>query len=161
MSYSSKSFLTIFLVKSKLSTAKRVQNPHIFTSFSPEKKSTIFPDQSWIFGQKWRFRTVCKLREIVWARFGKSQLLNAPILANQNKNKMARKFKYLQFFQCCKMKLFGDFFNHCVNRASLTNSGIWANLQMHSPPQKMQQWSPKGDKLYVKCLVNSYCCSIS
>ena len=29
------------------------------------------------------------------ASFGKSQLLNGPTLANQNKNKKARKFKYL------------------------------------------------------------------
>ena len=35
-------FLTIFLVKSMLSTAKKVQNHNIFTSFSPPKKSTIF-----------------------------------------------------------------------------------------------------------------------
>ena len=39
--------------------SKKVQNHNTFTSFSP-KKSTIFSgNQSWIFGQKWRFRTVC------------------------------------------------------------------------------------------------------
>ena len=32
------------------------------------------------------------------ASFGKSQLLNGLTLANQNKNKMARKFKDLQVF---------------------------------------------------------------
>ena len=31
-----------FLVKSKLSTAEKVKNHNIFTSFSPPKKSTIF-----------------------------------------------------------------------------------------------------------------------
>ena len=30
-------------------------------------------------------------------RFGKSQLLNVPTLANQNKNKMARKFEFESF----------------------------------------------------------------
>ena len=50
-SFSLKFFLTIFLVKSKLSTAKKSKT--IFTSFWSKKKSTIFlGNQSWIFGQK-------------------------------------------------------------------------------------------------------------
>ena len=45
-------FLTIFLVKSKLSTAKKSKTTTFSRVFHP-KKSTIFSEnQSWIFGQK-------------------------------------------------------------------------------------------------------------
>ena len=40
-SFSPKIFLTIFLVKSKLSTAQTVQNHNIFTRFSPSKTDTF------------------------------------------------------------------------------------------------------------------------
>ena len=51
-SFSPKFFLTIFLVKSKLSTAKKPKTTTFSRVFHP-KKSTIFSgNQSWIFGQK-------------------------------------------------------------------------------------------------------------
>ena len=51
--FSSKFFLTIFLVKSKLSTAKKSKTTTFSRVFHPPKKSTIFSgNQSWIFGQK-------------------------------------------------------------------------------------------------------------
>ena len=50
-SLSPKFFLTIFLVKSKLSTAKKSKTTTFSRVFQP-KKSTIFTgNQSWIFGQ--------------------------------------------------------------------------------------------------------------
>ena len=50
--FSPKFFLTIFLVKSKLSTAKKPKTTTFSRVFHP-KKSTIFSgNQSWIFGQK-------------------------------------------------------------------------------------------------------------
>ena len=54
-----KNFLTIFLVKSKLSTAKKFKTT-TFSRVLHTKKSSIFSgNQSWFFWQKWRFRTVC------------------------------------------------------------------------------------------------------
>ena len=51
-SFSRKFFLTIFLVKSKLSTAKEFKTTTFSRVFHP-KKSTIFSgNQSWIFGKK-------------------------------------------------------------------------------------------------------------
>ena len=51
-SFSPKIFLTIFLVKSKLSTAKKSKTAAFSRVFHP-KKSTIFSgNQSWLFGQK-------------------------------------------------------------------------------------------------------------
>ena len=51
-SFSTNIFLTIFLVKSKLSTAKKSKTTTFSRVFLP-KKSTIFSgNQSWIFGQE-------------------------------------------------------------------------------------------------------------
>ena len=36
----------------------------------------------------------------------------------------------------CKMRHFWVISNHCGDRVWLTNSGIWANLQMHSAPRR-------------------------
>ena len=75
-------FLTISLVKSKLSTAKKSKTKH-FHDFFTAKKSTIFSrNQSWIFGQKmkisnsvfldemWTFGTVytstLQMRQFQW-----------------------------------------------------------------------------------------------
>ena len=52
-SFSPQIFPTIFLVKSKLSTAKKSKTTTFSRVFLPKKKSTIFlGNQSWIFGQK-------------------------------------------------------------------------------------------------------------
>ena len=52
-SFSPNQFLTIFLVKVKLSTAKKPKTTTFSRVFLPKKKSTIFSgNQSWIFGQK-------------------------------------------------------------------------------------------------------------
>ena len=45
-------FLTIFLVKSKLSTAKKSQTTTFSRSFHPEKSTIFSRNQSWIWGQK-------------------------------------------------------------------------------------------------------------
>ena len=59
-SFSPKFFLIIFLVKSKLSTAKKSKTTTFSRVFHP-KKSTIFSgNQSWIFGQK------MKISNSVW-----------------------------------------------------------------------------------------------
>ena len=60
-SFSPKIFLTIFLVKSKLSTAKKVQHRSIFTSFSPKTIWQFFSgNQSWIFRQKMKISNSVK-----------------------------------------------------------------------------------------------------
>ena len=52
-SFSLKEKSTFFLVKSKLSTAKKSKTTTFSRGFSPKEKSTIFSgNQSWIFGQK-------------------------------------------------------------------------------------------------------------
>ena len=67
------------------------------------------------FAGKWRYIWILAPKSIVkimlncfqnGASFGKSQLLNGLTLANQNKNKMARKFKYLIFAICCQNETF-------------------------------------------------------
>ena len=45
-------FLTIFLVKSKLSTAKKSKPTTFSRVFHPEKLTIFSGNQSWIFGQK-------------------------------------------------------------------------------------------------------------
>ena len=63
-SFSSKFFLTIFLVKSKLSTAKKSKTTTFSRVFHP-KKSTIFSgNQSWIFGQKMKISN--SVRRLHW-----------------------------------------------------------------------------------------------
>ena len=63
-SFSPKIFLTIFLVKSKLSTAKKSKT----TTFSPPKKLTIFSgNQSWIFGQKMKISNSVLYFSYSWA----------------------------------------------------------------------------------------------
>ena len=54
-------FLTIFLVKSKLSTVKKSKTTTFSRFFHQNKKSTIFSgNQSWIFGQKMKIsNSVC------------------------------------------------------------------------------------------------------
>ncbi len=56
-------FLTIFLVKSKLSTAKMSKNTTFSRVFHP-KKSRQFPREIKVefLDKKWRFRTVCYLQ---------------------------------------------------------------------------------------------------
>ena len=52
-SFSPKFFLTIFLVKSKLSTAKKSKTATFSRIFHPKKNQQFFSgNQSWIFGQK-------------------------------------------------------------------------------------------------------------
>ena len=61
-------FLTIYLVKSKLSTAKESQTTTFSRVFHP-KKSTIFPgNQSWIFGQKMKISNSVRRQEIKMTR---------------------------------------------------------------------------------------------
>ena len=51
--FSPKIFLTIFFVNSKLSTAKKVQNRSVFTSFHPKTIRQFFSgNQSWNFWTK-------------------------------------------------------------------------------------------------------------
>ena len=45
-------FLTIFLVKSKLSTAKKSKTPTFSRVFHPKKSTNFKGNQNWIFGQK-------------------------------------------------------------------------------------------------------------
>ena len=74
-SFSPKIFLTIFLVKSKLSTAKKAQNHNIFTSFSPKKNQQFSREIKVEFlDKKWRFRTVWQFRQ------GKAALVFLPLL---------------------------------------------------------------------------------
>ena len=51
-SFSPKIFLTIFLVKSKLSTAKKSKTTAFSRVFQPEKSTIFSGNQSWIFGPK-------------------------------------------------------------------------------------------------------------
>ena len=51
-SFSPKFFLTIFLVKSKLSTAKKPNTTAFSRVFHPKKLTIFSGDQSWILGQK-------------------------------------------------------------------------------------------------------------
>ena len=51
-SFSPKTFLTIFLVKSKLSTAKKSKTTTFSRVFHPEKSTIFSENQSWILGQK-------------------------------------------------------------------------------------------------------------
>ena len=51
-SFSPKFFLTIFLVKSKLSTAKKPKTTTFSRVFHSEKSTIFLENQSWIFGQK-------------------------------------------------------------------------------------------------------------
>ena len=51
-SFSPKIFLTIFLVKSKLSTAKKSKITTFSRVFQPKKFTIFSGNQSWIFGQK-------------------------------------------------------------------------------------------------------------
>ena len=56
----SPNFFTIFLVKSKLSTAKKSKTTTFSRVFHPKKKSTIFSgNQSWIFVQKMKIFEQC------------------------------------------------------------------------------------------------------
>ena len=48
------------------------------------------------------------------ASFGKSQLLNGAKLANQNKDKMAGKFKYLQSFSNVAIKPIPTDWSQCA-----------------------------------------------
>ena len=51
-SFSPNFFLTIFLVKSKLSTAKKSKTTTFSRVFHPQKSTIFSGNQSWIFGQK-------------------------------------------------------------------------------------------------------------
>jgi len=54
-------FLTIFLVESKLSTAKKSKTTTISRVFHPQKLTIFLGNQSWIFGQKMKIsNSVCK-----------------------------------------------------------------------------------------------------
>ena len=69
--FSPKFFLTIFLVKSKLSTAKKSKITTFSRVFHP-KKSTIFSgNQSWIFGQKMKISNSVNSTELIsiWRNF--------------------------------------------------------------------------------------------
>ena len=60
-SFSPKFFLTIFLVKSKLSTAKKSKTTTFSLVFHPEKSTIFSENQSWIFGQKMKiWNSVCR-----------------------------------------------------------------------------------------------------
>ena len=78
-SFSPKIVLTIFLVKSKLSTAKKSKTTTFSRVFQPQKTPTIFSgNQSWIFGQKMKisnsvYVTVI-LIDIVLFRFRMKQI---------------------------------------------------------------------------------------
>ena len=52
MSFSPQIFLTIFLVKSKLSTAKKSKTTTFSRDFHPEKSTIFSENQSWIFVKK-------------------------------------------------------------------------------------------------------------
>ena len=69
-SFSTKFFLTIFLVKSKLSTAKMSKTTTFSQVFHHEKSTSSSRNPSWIFEQKWRFRTVWFLRLFLFVDFG-------------------------------------------------------------------------------------------
>ena len=65
-------FFHIFLVKSKLSTAKKSKTTTFSRVFHPKKLTIFSGNQSWIFGQKMRISNSV-IKETWWAQFGKQR----------------------------------------------------------------------------------------
>ena len=87
-SVSPKSFLTIFLVKSKLSTAKKSKTTTFSRVFHPKKSTIVSGNQSWIFGQKMKISNCVRV-----SRWGKdfSSLSRRPFLTQHESFLHARK----------------------------------------------------------------------
>ena len=74
-SFSSKFFLTIFLVKSKLSTAKKSKTKTFSRVLHPKISTIFFENQSWIFGQKMKISN-----SVICGLFKKSHGKQLPVL---------------------------------------------------------------------------------